>query len=292
MGADLIVGYLEYAPGMSDGDPYETLSELRARICGLPDDVLLRVAEHRWPCEELDGDKEMCDRARDALHGALGVFYEDRRDVSTWRDRIVAGGTSWGEGFESLDDIEMLDVSGICEEPMPWHTAPVYHEADPPLSANHTNAIAMVLANTWEPGDNVDTDALVREVIEAHYGRVLPDTARELTLRARLGEIIVGLDCAIAESCDVDDLLATPDFRIAETPFLSVESGNDGLWLSLHATVADAAEANYQQEYASDWNLDTIIDVRDGSRWGATPTWTAYPATDNTVTIPPTTEAP
>lgn len=116
--------------------------------------------------------------------------------------------------------------------------------------------------------------------------------APERTLRERLGETIVGLDCAIADSCDVDDLLATPDSRIAETPFLSVESGNDGLWLSLHATVADAAEANYQQEYASDWNLDTIIDVRDGSRWGATPTWTAYPATDNTVTIPPTTEAP
>lgn len=114
MGADLIVGYLEYPAGMNEGDPYDALSELRARICALPDDDLLRVAEHRWG-DEPDDDpdlqpgeygtaEDLCARARNALHDALGVFCERRRDVSHWRDRIFAGGTSWG----------------VCDRPMPW----------------------------------------------------------------------------------------------------------------------------------------------------------------------------
>lgn len=117
-------------------------------------------------------------------------------------------------------------------------------------------------------------------------------TPAELTLRERLANIVVGLDDRVADGCDIEGLLATPDAGIAAEPFLSVESGDSGLWLTMWPTVADAAEANYQQECAGDWNLDVIIDVRDGSRWGATPTWTAFPMTDNIVTVPPNPEEP
>lgn len=106
------------------------------------------------------------------------------------------------------------------------------------------------------------------------------------TLHERLAKIVEGLDDSIADGCaDFDDLT---EAELAANQFLSVESGNQGLWLGLHGTVAEAADANYSQETAGDWNLDTVIDVRDGSHWRAEPTWTAYPVGDdhNIITVP------
>lgn len=70
--------------------------------------------------------------------------------------------------------------------------------------------------------------------------------------------------------------------QIMEWPILLIEGStrDSRIWASLHATPDDAMAHHADQEYAEDWEVNEIIDLRDGSRWSVTGTTYAWSQTD------------
>jgi len=65
--------------------------------------------------------------------------------------------------------------------------------------------------------------------------------------------------------CYTDRPVWNPD-----TPFLMVEKNRKSeppYWLTMHRTADDAVDAHVNQEYAEDWELETLVDLRTGDTY-------------------------
>ncbi len=119
MGADLILQWAPAPPTLT----FDMMNELIRAVPGLSTEDLDHAVQsaHGLDVEEMYGGDE--DEARKAIVSAIILLWEDNS-----RDRFhvpegvlggspcfISGGTSWGDSFEGMSDIALVDAAGLLD---------------------------------------------------------------------------------------------------------------------------------------------------------------------------------
>jgi hypothetical protein len=121
MGADLILAWAPAPVNLSE----ESKADCLRRVKVLTDDDLEDAVENAWGAEITDiyDDGDPYGECREAIVEAIEVLWaNDNRNLYHFPDGIlggkpcwVAGGTSWGDSFEEMDQLSLVYGAGLLD---------------------------------------------------------------------------------------------------------------------------------------------------------------------------------